>query len=152
MRNNVTLGRPDATDSEIWSALDAAQCADVVAALPDGLETMIGDGGATLSAGQRQRLSIARALPKDAPVIVLDEAVAAVDPATDVRIQRALAQLVAGRTVLVIAHRLTTIVGADQTVVVDDGQVVGVGDHETLLGTSETYRRLWTASGVEQPA
>lgn len=146
VRANVTLGRPDATDAEVAAALDAAQCADVVAALPDGLDTVVGEGGATLSGGQRQRLSIARALLKDAPVVILDEAASAVDPDTEARIQAALGRLMAGRTVIVIAHRLATVAGADQIVVLDDGTVDGVGPHDELLATSPTYRRLWEAT------
>ncbi|MDQ7909525.1 ABC transporter ATP-binding protein [Phytohabitans sp. ZYX-F-186] len=114
IRYNVTLGRPEATDDEIWAALTAAQCDDVVRALPDGLETVLDDGGTSLSGGQRQRLSIARALLKDSPILILDEAVASVDPDTEARIQDAIGRLAAGRTVLVIAHRLETVQRVDQ--------------------------------------
>ena len=117
----------------------------MVAALPDGLDTVLGEGGGTLSGGQRQRLAIARALVKDAPVLLLDEAVASVDPDTEARIQAALSRLARGRTVLVVAHRLETIRGADRIVVVDRGRVDGVGTHAELLDESPVYRRLWRA-------
>lgn len=142
VRRNVALGRPRATDDEIWAALTAAQCDDVVAALPDGLDTVLGDGGSTLSGGQRQRLSIARALLKDSPVLILDEAVSAVDPDTEARIQQALQTLAAGRTVLVIAHRLETVRQVDQIVVLDRGRVDATGTHAELLARSAGYRRL----------
>ncbi|GAC70301.1 putative ABC transporter permease/ATP-binding protein [Gordonia soli NBRC 108243] len=130
---NMRIGQPDATDAEIWRALEAAACADVVAALPDGLDTVLADGGTDLSGGQRQRLCIARALLKDSPVVVLDEAVASVDPTTESRIQQALASLMSGRTVIVIAHRLDTLHRVDQVVVLDGGRVTGVGPPTTML-------------------
>ncbi|MFT3660246.1 MAG: ABC transporter ATP-binding protein [Gordonia sp. (in: high G+C Gram-positive bacteria)] len=142
VRFNVALGRPEASDDEIWAALAAAQCDDVVAALPGGLDAVVGEGGSSLSGGQRQRLSIARALLKDSPVLILDEAVSAVDPDTESRIQRAIAALTAGRTVLVIAHRLETVRHADRIVVIDDGRVDGIGAHAKLVETSAVYRRL----------
>lgn len=123
VRYNVSLGRPEATDEQIWAALEAAQCDDVVRALPDGLETVIDDAGTSLSGGQRQRLSIARALLKDSPILILDEAVASVDPDTEARIQDAIGRLAAGRTVLVIAHRLETVRDVDQILTVRDGTV-----------------------------
>ncbi len=123
VRYNVTLGRPEATDEQIWAALEAAQCDDVVRGLPDGLESVIDDAGTSLSGGQRQRLSIARALLKDSPILILDEAVASVDPDTEARIQDAIGRLAAGRTVLVIAHRLETVRDVDQILTVRDGTV-----------------------------
>ncbi|MEM8922165.1 MAG: ABC transporter ATP-binding protein [Actinomycetota bacterium] len=145
VRANLTLGAPEATDDDIRRVLRAAQAWDVVQALPDGLDTVIGDGGAQLSGGEAQRLSIARALLKDSPILLLDEAVASVDPETEVRIQAALSSLVAGRTVLVIAHRLNTIANADQIVVLDSGRLDGAGSHADLLVDSPTYARLWAA-------
>ena len=148
VRFNVSLGRPDASEGEVWEALAAAQCDDVVAALPDGLDTVLHEGGSDLSGGQRQRLAIARALLKDSPILILDEAVAAVDPATEGRIQKAVARLAAGRTVLVIAHRLSTVQNAGKIVVVDDGRAAQTGTHEQLLESSAVYRRLAEAQGM----
>ncbi|WP_371864576.1 ATP-binding cassette domain-containing protein [Gordonia crocea] len=151
VRFNVTLGRPDATDDEIWAALAAAQCDDVVAALPDSLATVIGEGGSNLSGGQRQRLSIARALLKDSPVLVLDEAVSAVDPETEARIQRAIGSLAAGRTVLVIAHRLDTIRHADQIVVLDGGRVDAVGPRSPQIRPGRRRSRPRTSWRTRTP-
>ena len=148
VRFNLALGRPSASDDEIWEALHAAQCDDVVAALPNGLDTLLSDGGADLSGGQSQRLAIARALLKDSPVLILDEAVAAVDPATEDRIQSALSCLAAGRTVLVVAHRLATVRHAHRIVVVDGGTIAGSGTHEELLRSCPEYRRLAEAQGI----
>lgn len=148
VRHNLALGHPHATDDELWAALEAAQCDDVVRALPHGLDTVLHDGGTDLSGGQRQRLAIARALLKDAPVLILDEAVAAVDPGTEDRIQRALSSLVAGRTVLVIAHRLTTIAAADRIVVVEHGRIAGIGTHTKLLGDCPAYADLAAQQGA----
>ncbi|MFE2292531.1 ABC transporter ATP-binding protein [Streptomyces sp. NPDC059452] len=145
VRFNVALGRPEATDEEVWAALAAAQCDDVVRALPGGLGHHLADGGSGLSGGQRQRLSIARALLKDSPVLILDEAVAAVDPRTEARIQEALARLVTGRTTIVIAHRLETVREVDRIVVLAGGAVEATGTHEELLTTSPTYRALLEA-------
>ncbi|MFJ4827176.1 ABC transporter ATP-binding protein [Streptomyces bacillaris] len=147
VRFNVTLGRPEAGDEEVWAALAAAQCDDVVRALPGGLDHHLADGGSGLSGGQRQRLSIARALLKDSPVLILDEAVAAVDPQTEARIQEALARLVAGRTTVVIAHRLDTVREVDRIVVLAGGAVEAAGTHEELVTTSPTYRALLEAHG-----
>ena len=148
VRFNLALGRPSASDDEIWEALRAAQCDDVVAALPNGLDTLLSDGGADLSGGQSQRLAIARALLKDSPVLILDEAVAAVDPATEDRIQSALSCLAAGRTVLVVAHRLATVRHAHRIVVVDGGTIAGSGTHEELLRSCPEHRRLAEAQGI----
>ena len=123
IRYNLTIGRPDATDDQLWEALTAAQIDDLIRALPAGLDTVVDDGGTNLSGGQRQRLSIARALLKDSPILILDEAVASVDPDTEARIQDAIGHLAAGRTVLVIAHRLETIRGVDQILTVKNGMV-----------------------------
>lgn len=127
IRYNLTIGSPNATDDQLWEALTAAQVDDVVRALPEGLNTVIDEGGTNLSGGQRQRLSIARALLKDSPILILDEAVASVDPDTEARIQDAIGHLATGRTVLVIAHRLDTIRDVDHTLIVKDGIVVASG-------------------------
>ncbi|NLG55245.1 MAG: ABC transporter ATP-binding protein [Rhodococcus sp.] len=147
VRYNVTLGRPEATDDEIWAALTAARADDFVRALPDGLDTVVGDGGSGFSGGERQRLSIARALLKDTPILILDEAVASVDPDTEAQIQAALGTLAAGRTVIVVAHRMSTIEQAHSIVVLDKGKVDGVGTFTQLRDTSATFRSLVEASG-----
>lgn len=148
VRANLALASPTASDEEMWRALRAAQCDDVISLLPNGLDSAINDGGTNLSGGQRQRVSIARALLKDSPIIILDEAVAAVDPATEDRIQQALSALVSGKTVLVIAHRLTTIAAADQIIVVNQGRIEAHGIHTELLRSSPTYRQLADAQGL----
>lgn len=142
---NLRLGRPDATDEQLRAAAKAARADDFIAALPQGYDTRLGEHGARLSGGERQRLSIARALLKDAPVVVLDEATAFIDPENEAALQDALAELVRGRTLLVIAHRLSTVVGADQIVVLDDGRVVEQGRHEELVAAGGLYTRLWSA-------
>lgn len=147
VRANLVLGRPGASDDEIRSALDAAQCLDVVDDLPEGLDTLLADGGSDLSGGQRQRIAIARALLKDSPVLILDEAVSAVDPGTEERIQSALSTLAAGRTVIVIAHRISTIRDVPRIVVLDAGRIVGAGTHEELLDSCATYRDLADEQG-----
>ncbi len=131
IRSNLTIGSPDATDEQVWSALESSQAADFVRELPDGLDAVLAEAGDDLSGGQRQRLSIARALLRDPDVLLLDEAVASIDPATERRIQVALSHLVAGRTVVVVAHRLDTIRGADRIVVLDSGGVDGVHARRT---------------------
>lgn len=142
---NLTLGRPDAAEAEIGAALrDAAVAADI-AALPGGSATMLGESGSGLSGGQRQRVAIARALLADRPLLVLDEATAATDPDNEALIQRGLSRLAAGRTTLVIAHRLHTIRGADRIVVLDGGRVVEQGTHESLLAAGGAYHRMWAA-------
>lgn len=145
VRENLLMGAPQATEAQITRALRAAQAWDFVEALPRGLNTVLREGGTDLSGGQRQRLSIARALLKDAPVLLLDEAVASVDPETEVQIQRAISELARGRTVMVVAHRLNTIRSADQIVVLADNRIDGAGTHDELLASSVVYRRLWAA-------
>lgn len=144
VRDNLTMGTAF-SDDNLWHALELAQAHDFVAAMPGGLDAMIDEAGGNLSGGQRQRLSIARALVKDAPVLLLDEAVASVDPRTEVRIQRALSSLVAGRTVMIIAHRLNTIRSSECIVVLSEHGVETTGTHEQLLSSSPTYQRLWRA-------
>ncbi|MCE0536504.1 ABC transporter ATP-binding protein/permease [Kineosporia rhizophila] len=144
IRDNIALGRPEATDEEVQAAARAARCHDFVSALPDGYATRIGEGGQTLSGGERQRLSIARAILKNAPVVLLDEPTSALDPLNEQAIQAALGELTAGRTVLVVAHRLSTIRDADQILVLDSGRIAQRGRHEHLLSRPGMYRRLWS--------
>ena len=140
--DNIRLGRPRATDAEVEAAAGAAQTHERIAALPDGYDTVLG-AGVALSGGEAQRVSIARALVADTPVVVLDEATAFADPESEAAIQDALSTLVAGRTLLVVAHRLSTIVGVDQIAVIDRGRVVQTGRHDDLLTGGGLYRRLW---------
>lgn len=143
LADNVRAARPDATDGQVLAALSAAQCDDIVAKLPDGLNTRLGAGGAYLSGGEVQRVALARAILKDAPIVVLDEATAFADPENEALIQRAFARLAQGRTVIMIAHRLSTVVGADKIVVLDGGHVAEEGTHAELLGAGGLYARMW---------
>jgi ATP-binding cassette subfamily B protein len=148
---NIRAGKPAATDAEVEAAARAARCHEFIAALPDGYATPVGENGARLSGGQRQRLSIARAILKDAPVVVLDEATAFLDPENEAQVQAALAALVAaGKTVVIIAHRLSTITEVDQILVVDGGRIVARGTHAELLGQSPLYKELWEAHIASQ--
>lgn len=144
--DNIRLARPDATDEEVEKAARAARCTGFVAALPDGMATMVGDGGVGLSGGERQRIAIARAFLKNSPILVLDEPTSAMDADTEHEVQTALASLAEGRTVIMVAHRLSTVAGAGSIVVLDGGRVVQQGAHEKLLSESGMYRRLWEAS------
>ena len=141
--NNIRIGRTDASREEIIAAARTARCHDFIAALPDGYETMVGESGSTLSGGEKQRLSIARALLKNAPIVLLDEATAALDPENEHHIQSAIDELVKNKTVVVIAHRLNTISRADKIVVIEDGRIAQEGTHEALLATGGLYRELW---------
>lgn len=144
VENNIRIGKPDASEKEIRDAAKAACCDEFIEKLPDGYKTMLGENGATLSGGERQRISIARALLKDAPIIILDEATASLDPENEVSVQQAINRLVAGKTVLVIAHRLRTIAGADRIVVLENGCVVEQGTHQELLKRHGLYERLFS--------
>lgn len=139
---NIRVGRKGASDDEVIAAAKAAQCHDFIEKLPDGYQTVIGENGSTLSGGECQRLSIARALLKDAPVILLDEATASLDVDNETQIQEAISELVKGKTVLVIAHRMRTIEAADQIVVLDKGVVAECGDHDTLMKKKGLYRKM----------
>ena len=140
---NVRAARPNATCEEVEAALFAARCTDIVAKLPQGLDTRIGTGGVYLSGGEQQRIALARAILKDAPIVVLDEATAFADPENEVLIQAALSQLTAGKTVLMVAHRLSTIVSADNIVVLDKGSVIEQGTHNELVAAGGQYARMW---------
>lgn len=141
--NNIRIGREGASDEEVAEAARTARCLEFIEKLPQGFDTMLGENGASLSGGERQRLSIARALLKDAPVVLLDEATASLDPENETLIQRAVGTLCAGKTVVVIAHRLRTVANADKIVVLDDGRVAEEGSHKTLLAEDGLYARLW---------
>ncbi|WP_314653308.1 ABC transporter ATP-binding protein [Slackia exigua] len=142
--NNIRIGNSQATDEQVMVAARAACCDGFVRALPDGYDTLLGENGSTLSGGERQRISIARAMLKDSPVILLDEATAALDPASEYEVHRALSRLVAGRTVLVVAHKLSTVIDADQIIVLDRGRVDDIGTHDELMGRNGLYARLFT--------
>ena len=145
VRENIRMGRRTATDAEVEAAARAAGCESFIHGLEKGYDTMVGGGGAHLSGGERQRIAIARAMLKDAPVVVLDEATAYIDPENEAVIQRAVAELVKNRTVLVIAHRLSTITGADNIAVVKDGKIEAQGRHGELLEHCPLYRDMWQA-------
>ena len=138
--NNILMGRSDATEQEVIEAAKKARCYDFVMELPNGFQTIIGEGGASLSGGEKQRISIARSILKNAPIIILDEATASVDTDNESYIQEAISELVKGKTLLVIAHRLNTIQNADQILVIDNGQIAQQGTHEELLKQPGIYQ------------
>lgn len=140
IKNNIKFGRPDAADEQIIAAAKAARCHDFIMALPDGYDTVIGEGGSSLSGGEKQRISIARAMLKDAPIVILDEATASIDPENEHLIQEAISALTHGKTIVTIAHRLATIENADQILVIDGGTVAQRGTHKELLEQEGTYK------------
>ena len=140
---NVRMAKPDADREEVMEALRKAQCMDIVEKLPEGIDTVIGTGGVYLSGGEQQRLSIARVMLKDAPVIILDEATAYADADNEIRVQEAFSRLAEGRTVIMIAHRLSTVVGADRIFVLQDGKIAQSGSHRELLAAGGLYRDMW---------
>jgi len=141
--DNVRAARPEASNEEVMAALSAAQCDDIIKELPEGINTVIGSKGTYLSGGQQQRIALARAILKDAPIIVLDEATAFADPENEILIQRAFRKLTQGKTVIMIAHRLSTVVSADKIIVLDNGHVAEVGSHEELLKKKGKYATMW---------
>lgn len=139
IENNIKFGRPQATHAEVVEAARKACCADFIEALPDGYDTVIGEGSASLSGGEKQRISIARAMLKDAPIVILDEVTANVDPENEDRLQKAIEELTRDKTIIMIAHRLKTVRNADQILVVDEGRIVQKGKHEELIGQKGIY-------------
>ena len=142
--NNIKIGNMNATEEQVLAAAKAARCDEFIDKMPDGYQTVLGENGSTLSGGERQRLSIARALLKDAPIVLLDEATASLDPESESSIQQAIGHLIQGKTVLVIAHRLRTIAKADKIIVLDDGKVIEQGTHSDLMEQNGLYKRLYT--------
>lgn len=140
--NNIRFGNPDATDEEVYEVAKKARCHDFIMNQPDGYNTVIGEGGSTLSGGEKQRISIARAILKDSPIIILDEATASIDPENEHLIQSAISELTNGKTIIIIAHRIATIENADQIVVVKDGQIDDIGTHNELISHDGVYKRF----------
>ena len=142
IRANLSFGTPDATEEEMIAAAKKARCHDFIMALPNGYDTVVGEGGGTLSGSEKQRISIARAMLKDAPIIILDEATASIDPENGHLIQSALSELTRGKTIIIIAHRLATIQNADQILVVDDDRIAERGTHDELMRQNGLSRRF----------
>jgi len=145
VRENIRMGRTTATEREVEAVAKAAGCDVLIRGLEKGYDTVVGGGGAHLSGGERQRIAIARAMLKNAPIVILDEATAYIDPENEAMIQKAVAKLVSGKTVIVIAHRLSTIINADQILVIKEGQVEAAGTHESLLESCPLYESMWQA-------
>jgi ABC-type multidrug transport system fused ATPase/permease subunit len=151
IRGNLLFARPDATEEELWECLRQARLLDLIEALPDKLDTMIGERGYRLSGGERQRLTIARLLLARPRVVILDEATAHLDSTSEAAVQAALATALAGRTALVIAHRLSTIRNADMILVIEEGKVVERGTHEILLARKGRYAELYDTQFAPKP-
>ena len=141
--DNIRIGRPEATEAEVWRAADLAHAAEFIEALPAGYDTLVGERGVKLSGGQRQRVAIARAILKDAPILVLDEATSSLDSESEALIQDALWRLMADRTAIVIAHRLSTVRRMDHLIVLDRGRIGEAGSHDELLARGGIYASLW---------
>ncbi len=146
IKENIRIGKPDAGDEEVIRAAKMASCHDFIMNLPDGYDTLFSSKGTHLSLGEKQRIAIARAIIKNSPIILLDEATSSIDPENEYEVQKALKELIKGKTVIVIAHKLSTIVEADKIVVLNKGKVENIGKHKYLLQNSEAYKKLWNSS------
>ena len=146
IRENIRMGNPKATDQQVEQMAKAAGCDEFIRELPAGYDTKVGESGGQLSGGERQRIAIARAMMKNAPIIILDEATAYADVENEAIMQEAIAKLITGKTLLVIAHRLSTITDADNIVVVEDGKIAAQGQHSYLLKNCDLYRKMWAAN------
>jgi ABC-type multidrug transport system fused ATPase/permease subunit len=147
IRENILCGRPDATQEEVEAAARAAEIHDEIMAMPDGYQTLVGQGGRALSRGEAQRVNVARAILKNAPILLLDEATSSLDSYSEARVQRAVDQLAVGRLCISVAHRLSTLRNASRILVLEQGRAVGLGTHKELLENCVTYRKLWEAQG-----
>jgi ATP-binding cassette subfamily B protein len=152
IRQNLVYAAPEATEAELLAAVEAAQIGDLVATLPEGLDTVVGDRGYRLSGGEKARLAIARMLLKAPAIVILDEATAHLDSESELLVQRALAEALTGRTSLVIAHRLSTVLNADKVLVIDGGRVVESGTHDELLAAGGLYSELYRTQFERQAA
>ena len=152
VKENIRLGKPGASDEEVYEAARKCGCHDFILSLENGYDTVVGGAGGHLSGGERQRICIARAMLKDAPVVILDEATAYTDPENEALVQSSLAKLIQGRTLIVIAHRLSTIVDADKIFVINNGEVEACGTHGELLGSCDLYKKMWEAHSYAKDA
>ncbi|MCR5141917.1 MAG: ATP-binding cassette domain-containing protein [Ruminococcus sp.] len=144
IENNIRLGKPDATDEEVIAAAKAASCHEFISKLPDGYKTVVSEGGGSLSGGEKQRISIARAILKDAPIVIMDEATSALDAENEKSIIEAIDRLTENKTVIMIAHRMKTVRNADKIVAIENGRIVQEGTHERLIAVDGLYRRFIT--------
>lgn len=142
IENNIKFGKPDATHDEVVAAAKRACCHDFIVALPNGYDTVIGEGGSTLSGGEKQRISIARAIIKDAPIVILDEATSSVDPENEQALLAAIEELTRNKTLISIAHRLSTVKNADKIIVIDHGEIVQQGTHAELMQVDGIYKNF----------
>jgi ABC-type multidrug transport system fused ATPase/permease subunit len=152
VRDNIKSGKPDATDAEVEAAARAAEIHEDIIAMPNGYDTLVGHGGRELSRGEAQRVNIARAVLKNAPILLLDEATSSLDSFSEVKVQRAIDKLAAGRMTIAVAHRLSTLRSAHRILVIEDGRVAGFAPHAELLAECAVYRRLWEAQATVGPS